>query len=504
MVNIPKTTDIKLNVRPVKISICHNYAFEGPCRFEGGDNLKKEYDLNVNAEENEKFINKVRATFPADDANILNPVHIQVDESFFVDEKDVDEIGKGHQNVDLYFVSTRAGNTLLEFAQKYKKPIMPLFGPRTTAAFLARGLEVYPCETWGDAVELIKVLRLRKALAETRALTLVRMNSTTAPGMLDSFTSLENVTTRLGTRFVHYNIHEFIDQTLNVPDDTNPTTPGKHEPNINDKDEVEINRMTDEFIGGAVECDMKRENVYPSMKAHYLVNKLLAKLGCNAFTVPCFDICATRRLNEERFTFCLNHSLNNENGISSACEHDTCALLSMVVLSNAAKAPAYMGNTNVNPLKNGVRTQGVRPLAEGIIGELEDIENLVLTWHSVPNRKLKGYNTKTAPYAIRSFTHSGWGATIRYDFNQDKGQKITMCRFDPSCTKLFVAKGNIVGGTGYNDVNCSEGVFFQVKDARDFFEKQSLVGIHIPLVYGDCFERIVKLGKILGLEVLTA
>jgi hypothetical protein len=30
------------------------------------------------------------------------------------------------------------------------------------------------------------------------------------------------------------------------------------------------------------------------------------------------------------------------------------------------------------------------------------------------------------------------------------------------------------------------------------------VGHHIPLVYGDCFDLIVRLGKILGLEVLTA
>jgi hypothetical protein len=176
----------------------------------------------------------------------------------------------------------------------------------------------------------------------------------------------------------------------------------------------------------------------------------------------------------------------------------------MVILSNLAKAPAYLGNTHVNPIKNGLRPLGLRPLGEGIIDELEKTENLVLTWHSVPNRKLTGYSAKNAPYAIRSFTHSGWGATVRYDFNQDKGQTVTMCRIDPTCKILFVARGTIVGGTGYNDVNCSEGVFFQVKNSRDFFEKQSLVGHHVPLVYGDYLDQIVKLGNILGLEVITA
>jgi hypothetical protein len=31
-----------------------------------------------------------------------------------------------------------------------------------------------------------------------------------------------------------------------------------------------------------------------------------------------------------------------------------------------------------------------------------------------------------------------------------------------------------------------------------------LVGNHVPLVYGDYFDQVVKLGKVLGLEVITA
>ena len=138
-----------------------------------------------------------------------------------------------------------------------------------------------------------------------------------------------------------------------------------------------------------------------------------------------------------------------------------------------------------------------------IIPELEDMGNLVFTFHAVPNRKLFGYDTKNAFYGIRSFAHSGWGATIRYDFAKDKGQPITMCRFGPTCETLFVARGTIAGGIGYEDVNCSEGVIFQVADANAFFEKMSLVGNHIPIVYGDHFDRIVKLGHVQGLDAFT-
>lgn len=500
---IRKAIDVKLNVRPVTISLYHNYVFEGPCRFEKGERLKKEYDLIVNAKGHENFIEEIQALLPEEEVNLLSPLHIQQDESFIINEDHLAELARDIHNVDLYLFNVMSvSDLLLEFAYRYKRPMVvmhPILNTGTTAAMLARGIEIHPCETLADAVELMKILRVRKALAETKVLMFNRLNSTNAPGMIDSFISLDEVTAKLGTRFRYFNIHEFMDQTHNVPCDTNSTTPGRHETNITDEDEAEIKKMTDEFMDGAIECHMKPEDIFPSMRAHYLINKLLSKLDCNAFTAPCFDICATRRFNEERFTFCLNHSMNNEKGISSACEYDVCALLSMVVLSNFAKAPAYMGNTVPNPLKLGVMSS-----AKDIDPDLIDMENLVLTFHAVPNRKLKGYNMKDAPYSIRSFAHSGWGATIRYDFARDKGQKITMCRLDPSCKKIFVAEGTIVGGTGYNNVNCTEGVFFQVKDSRDFFQKISQVGNHIPLVYGEYFNEVKKLGKVLGLEVIAA
>ena len=105
-------------------------------------------------------------------------------------------------------------------------------------------------------------------------------------------------------------------------------------------------------------------------------------------------------------------------------------------------------------------------------------------------------------YAIRPFAASGFGVTLRYDFNRDAGQEITMCRISPACKTLFVAKGEIVGGVGFGDYSCSEGVFFRVKDGNDFFQKQLEVGNHVPLVYGDYFDQVVALGKHLGCRSL--
>lgn len=78
-----------------------------------------------------------------------------------------------------------------------------------------------------------------------------------------------------------------------------------------------------------------------------------------------------------------------------------------------------------------------------------------------------------------------------------------MCRFDPLCEKLFVARGTIVAGIGYKDENCTEGAFFEVADAKRFYECSLQVGNHVPLVYGDVYDNAVALAKLLGLEVLT-
>ena len=508
---IKKTIDVKLNVRPVSVSLYHNYVFEGPCRFVGGDKLSKDYDLRANDEKHERFVRDLTSALSPDDVNIMEPIHIQRNETFVLSDAHFEEIAKDIDAVDFYFFTASGGGAeIMEFVQRYKKPVAVMGIAANTAmaaSMINRGLEAYACEDYNDAADLMKILRVRKALRETKVLLISRLNSVISDGMTDSFRNLEEVTQRLGARFRYYNLHEFIDQTRNVPWGANPSTPGRMEPNINDQDELDISKMTKQLIRGAQECDMSEEDVFASAKVNHLVKKLLSELECNAFAAPCRDSCATRRMNEERFTYCLNHSLNNEEGIPSACEYDISALLAMVVLSNFSRSAAYMGNTIPNPFKIGMlqnnmmfKLESIRPSLE----EVRSVENLVLTFHSVPNRKLRGYDKDNAPYAIRSFTHSNWGATIRYDFANDAGQVITMCNFDPSCKKLFVARGKIVGGIGYTDINCSEGVLFEVDDSRQFFKKMSLVGNHIPLVYGDYVDQITELAEVIGLEVLTA
>ena len=65
-------------------------------------------------------------------------------------------------------------------------------------------------------------------------------------------------------------------------------------------------------------------------------------------------------------------------------------------------------------------------------------------------------------YGVRHFAYDqGFGAVMRYNFKQDAGQEITLCRISPDCKKLFVGKGTIVGGGDYDLDNCNGYVVFR-------------------------------------------
>ena len=93
---------------------------------------------------------------------------------------------------------------------------------------------------------------------------------------------------------------------------------------------------------------------------------------------------------------------------------------------------------------------------------------------------------------------------MRYNFKKDVGQTITLSRFSPDAKKLFVAKGTIVSGSGYDKNNCNTYVLFRVANQQDFFDKHVLFGLHLSLVYGDYTEELRLLGKMVDMEVVTA
>ena len=513
-----KAIDVKLNVQPIFVALYHEHVFEGPCRFGAGDELKKEYDLALDAMIYDRTKEAWATMFDPQNVNVLEPIIIYRDETFLTTDWMLEEMGKTSKETDVYLFATasRPYDLIVEFAQRIGKPICMMQdccgSSIVIPACRARGVECYAFTDVEDANLTFSVLRVRKALAELKVLAVVRNNSNVSISAPDSFVSLEDVTMKFGARFRFINVHELMDYShVNNDSTQNYTTPGRHDGmNITEEEMKEAEAMADEFIAKADECHMERDMVVNTFRIYRTIQKVMNAYECNAFTAPCPDVCATRRINEEKFTFCLTHTLNNENGIPSACEYDVPALFAAMLLQNVSRCPSYQGNTITAPKIGGIRQFVPRGALLNIESvqkadvELGDLENVCLTFHAVPTRFPKGFGTEMEPYSIRSFAHSGFGATVRYDFKRDIGQTITMARFDPTGTKLLVAKGTICGGVGYGDRNCSEGVFFQVENSSDFFQKQLNFGNHIPLVYGDWMKEMIRLGEVLGLEVITA
>ncbi len=519
---IKNSRDIKLNVQPLFITLHHDYVFEGPCRFGPPEHLTEEYDNMMNAERVKKLGDEISREMGKLGAQVClrEPIWVDRSEEFQVTDEMIDALSKDSDEVDVYLIGelSRMVDVLIPFAQRVKKPLVSAPAPSRPmhtilpAAMLSRGLEFYTHRTWEETLQLFRVLRMRKVLRESRVLCAARFGTTRTVSAMDNFVDLERVTQVLGTHFCFINPHELMDQSHIADCTSNPTTPGRRGLNPTEEDVAEINALTDELMNGALECHMSREDVFSSVRAFVTVKKFIDHYGCSGFTAPCPDMCATRRYNQERYTFCLTHSLLGEMGIPSACEYDIAAVVSMLILSGFVDAPAYMGNTTHSPLEwklKGSLQMGARTVDSDESAYKErvlahDPENIIFSFHSVAKRNMKGFHTDKGQYALRPFTFSGFGVTLRYDFTQDAGTPVTMCRIDPACRKIFVARGSVVAGKGYDENGCTLGVFIKVADGQDYFNKQIMFGNHIPLVYGDCFDEVRRLGEILGLEVVTA
>lgn len=508
--------ETELNVRLVFFDIAHELAYEGPCRFGKGKELEREFDEMINNEAYKGVQMGIQHNLP-ENTKWLEPKRYENHtENWRISEEEMRKVCEGCDETDVYLVSTtgRTGELIVEFAQIAKKPVIFVgadYGATiNTSAMLARGIETYSMLNWDQFKKTLRVLRARKALANTRVLCVSRFgHDYSLHDSNDSFVCLDEVTEILGTKFRFANLHEVIDQIQEIDPTTNYTTPGRLQENINAEDMVKVNAVIDELMKDADPCVMERENMVPSVKMYQLIQKLLEVNECNAFTANCPDACSTCRINKERFTFCISHSLNNEQGIPSACEYDIAAVVSKAALQAISGKPSYMGNTAVLTLPDGTLTEDgfVQHFSKDHVGPekwdaLRGTPSIVMTQHSVGNRKMKGFDEEGARFSIRPFAYSGFGVTMRRDFDKDAGQVITMCRFSPNCDQLLVSKGTLTGGFGYDMDNCTHGALFQVADSQKFYDAQIIVGNHVPFVYGDYAEELAQLGKILGLEVL--
>ena len=272
--SIKKHEEIRLNVKPMFLTLYHEYVFEGPCRFGEGMQLETEFDLHMAAEKFKGWHAQLKAAMPADVVNLLEPVKVERSEEFLTKDEMIETLAEGSDEVDLYYIgyASRPYDLALEFAMRTGKPCAITqaccASAITSAEFLSRGMEFYSFEDWADATEYMTVLRARKVLRDSKILAATRMTSSVSVSSPDSIIDPEKITEKFGTRLRFVSAHEMLDQISYDDPMSNHCTPGRKGLNLTEEDGKIIDQMTDELINGADECQMTREMVKKSVEAN--------------------------------------------------------------------------------------------------------------------------------------------------------------------------------------------------------------------------------------------
>lgn len=469
----------KLVVQPVFISLQHKHVFMGPCRYGIGEELTYDYDHEMAQKDLEYFEKDMNDYLDLGEVELLDTKFIEWHEDFAVPEDQLNAAIAENEKVDAYLIS---GTRLISYVstiigKRTNKPLVwvplsksiqsRLGGIDASAHMHALGYhEMYNALDFDELNRMFRIMRVRKALKNTKIMYALR-NNVLSFGCVSSFINLQDVTDRFGTEIVNYNGREF----FNMMDE------------FTEEDNEQAKKYAEELVREANAVHMPAENIVNDCKFYLAVNKVLDQYDCNAFTIPCFEMCATRELNKRHLTFCLTNSLLKDDGIPAACAADIGSVISLDIMMNIARKSPHMGNYMVM---------------------VKDIENNTMRiLHDVATRCMKGYdNPDKVDYV--SFTKGNWGATMRYDFAKDAGETITMINISPKMDKIMIAKGEITGCDDFLTQECKHAVVFKVKDARDFHAKQEYFGQHYVWVYGDYTEDLKAFAKLMGMEAVLA
>ncbi|MGN1004159.1 MAG: fucose isomerase [Oscillospiraceae bacterium] len=502
--------DVKLNVRPVFVNCAHKYYYEGPCRMSGGETLQPGFDSIVNSARMRETLETIEKMMP-ECVELMEPVSVECSDDWEVKEEYFETLLKDRDRVDVYLASNNFGADAIfnEFCLRCQKPvcILPnIWNPAKSGMLFNLGVDAI-CElTWEDTVKQLEVRRARKAIAKSNLLLVPRFNNDIpVAGATDSFVNLRAVTDLMGVHFRTVNLHEIVDQMHPLTEEGNHTTPGRVTPNITAEEIKELEAQADELLAGAEVAEVEKEFVVKSLIAHKVIQKNMDLYDCSGVVIPCPDACSTRRMNQEQFTFCLNHSLNLEQGLPSCCEYDVASAVTMLAeIALSGKAP-YMGNTL--PVlftdERSLSRQLTKMMPEEDIKDLAGMDNLYAVAHSTPHRKFKGIREPDGSYGLKHFAYDQkFGAVMRHNFNEDVGQVITFAKFSGDLKRLLIGKGTIVRSFGYDLNNCNGGFIFQVADQKKVYREQCRAGLHMPLVFGDYTEQLKLLAESYGMEAI--
>ncbi len=461
----------KLRVKPIMTNMIHSGVWEGPCRFnvvsvaEEKENVRRSYEDWTKALRNGEY-----SFGPG--AEVLEPTLVTFNEDFTLPAAAFAELDRDARSADVFFIAPQgSSNAAFDIVHRFGKTGI-LFGINcrtvdVSAYAKTQGEEILIAQ---DAVELqrtVDLLRARKIFQETRVL-FPTQHGFPSVASLTGITDLQELEARLGVqvKMIPYKaLADTMERTLSDP------AAGK-----------EASHKADDLIRSAVQTYLDRDYVVRSLLFKRTVEDLMDTHSCNAFTIECFEFCASRLPEKWRITPCLIHTLFKDRGIASSCEGDMGALLSMRLLMSLSGKSSHLGNMFFR---------------EGNVVEIN---------HSAPGIKMNGFDQPGLPYKLGRFVQSGWGTKAVVDFMQNAEKRITVARMHPNAKQVLVMKGKLVRSEGWekDNLGCSVAAFMlpaETGNGDSFVRKQAEYGNHLVWVYGDFAEPMQQLGALMGLQV---
>ena len=465
--------DTRLLVKPIMTNMYHTDKWEGPCRF------------NVVSTEEEKknaysYFNSFRDQILKNEAGlqpeiteVIDPSLLLFVEDFKIRDNEFEKIDEDCRNADVLFINP-AGSSIATYdiARRYNKPVViaGVLNCRTvdiSAYCRSHGLEVFVPNSNEEIAQIMALLRARKVLSQTRILYPTDWGWPSVASIAvinDPFLLKEKLGVDL--KIIPY---DEMDQAMS---DT-----------LNDKSRLKkADEEAEILYANAEKSFITRNYVAKSMIFRDTIIRLMKKHECNAFTIECFEFCASRLPEKWQITPCMIHTLFKDEGIPSSCEGDLGALLSMQMLMSLSKKSSHLGNMFFR--ENGVM-------------EIN---------HSAPGIRMNGCDQPPLKYQLGRFVESGWGAKVIVDFMQKPEKEITVARMNPQADGLLVLKGKLTGSHGADEdlLGCSVSAFMVGHNsgtAEEFVRKQTNYGNHLVWVYGDYTRELASLGELLQIKV---
>jgi L-fucose isomerase-like protein len=463
--DIPRPLDLQVHVKPLFGIRIPKELHEGPCR----PNDPTGWDRDAEKEKAKQAFDSWRSSTVSQlkpFTLILEPEYVEYTGDHLIDEGTWNRILAQDAEADVYLINNYR---IPGLGYKTDKPIIMVGNACSTldvaAGLGSQGKEVYGALDMEQAMEYIRAIKVRKALAATRMLVISDGEWDYEYNTVRSNLDREIMRKKFGFDALYLPIATMMDEFEEVKEDK-----------IFRK---EADRITSQLIQDAEHNTMTEEAVRDSVFYYLTVKKLMQEHKCNAFSATCQEFCVSRLAMKHKVTPCLTHSLLKDEGYAAGCEADLNVTFSIALQIYLAERAPYMGNTLIHDRE----------------------KNQVSIHHDVPARKMMGYEQADLPYRLVSFTERNWGATLRYDFSRDRGMPVTFCRMTPRLDKMVVVRGEMLDVGGLDQWGCQLKAVIQVSDAMKYFQAARQTGHHYSMVYGDYLRKMRTTAEVLGMEM---